>query len=65
MSHKQRNKWNAKNVDRFGNQKNEKYKGLSKENKATLLGNKTKRNIKDIHTNDSSIQNRPISETEN
>ena len=37
---------------------------LTKENKATFLGNKTKRNIEDIHTNDSLIQNRNISEIE-
>ena len=37
---------------------------LNKGKKATFLGNKTKRNIEDMHTNDSSIQNRPLSETE-
>ena len=64
MSHKQKNQWKAKNVDRYGKKKKENSMGLNKENKAVFLGNKTKRNIKDIHTNDSTIQNRPFSETE-
>ena len=64
MSHKQKSQFNKKNTDRNAKQKNEKNMEISKENKATFLSNKTKRNIDDIYTNDTSIQNRPISETE-
>ena len=64
MSQKQKNQWNAKNDDRHDKKKKEKYVKLNKGKKATFLGNKTKRNIEDMHTNDSSIQNRPLSETE-
>jgi len=64
MSHKPRNQWNKKITERYSKQKNEKYRELSKENKSTFLGNKTKRNIEDIYTNDTSIKNRPTSETE-
>ena len=64
MSNKPKYQWNAKNVNRYGLQKNKKFTGSSKENKGTLLGIKTKRNIEDTRTNDSSIQNRPISEAE-
>ena len=51
MKQKQKSQWNKKNTDRNAKPKNEKNIEFSKENKATFLGNKTKRNIDDIHTN--------------
>ena len=50
MSHKQKSQCNKKNTDRNAKQKSEKNIEFSKENKATFLGNKTKRNIEDIYT---------------
>ena len=64
MFHKQKNQRIPKNVHRYWKPKKERYMELSKDKKETFLGKKTKRIIEDIQTTESSILNRPISETE-